>query len=244
MKTFRVALLVCFSLFCVALFYFSLSTFEKREVPKTTIKTIAQTGPLKEGLKTDYLAELLDLSLDHPQCLELSVVEKRLLESPMIKAVSASYLNPETLYIDYTLRSPKFLLIDLENRALDEEGALFPLTPHFTPKHLPEIYLGLKSLEGLKVSYDDEKKEIAQTLSQMLADTLLRIDLSHVEEPSLGKREIVVIVQSGEKKHFLRLPTHEFEAQLKRYLAMREKIQGQELIIDLRVPDLAYLTVI
>lgn len=235
-------LMVCFALLCITLFYFSLSYFEKREVPKTPIKVIAQTGPLKEGVKTDYLAELLDLSSDHPKCLEIEEVEIRLLKSPMIKEVSASYLNPETLYIDYTLRTPCFMLLDIENRALDEEGVAIPLIPHFTPKKLPELYLGLQKSEDLISAYNPKKRNIAQKLKKILSYDLVRIDLSHFEESSLGKQEIVVIVKPEDKSHYLRLPIKEFEKQLSRYLSLQEKIKDQELIIDLRVPDLAYLT--
>lgn len=242
MKYVRPLLMVCFALSCITLFYFSLSYFEKREVPKTPIKVIAQTGPLKEGLKTDYLAELLDLFSDHPKCLEIEEVEMRLLKSPMIREVSASYLNPETLYIDYTLRTPCFILLDIENRALDEEGVAIPLTPHFTPKKLPELYLGLQKPEELFRSYNPKKQYITQKLQKILSHDLVRVDLSHIEESSLGKQEIVVIVKPEGKCHYLRLPMKEFEKQLSRYLFLQEKIKDQELIIDLRVPDLAYLT--
>lgn len=244
MKYVRPILLVCFALVCISLFYFSLSYFEKREVPKTPIKVIAQTGPLKEGLKTDFLAELLDLSIDHPKCLEIAEVESILKKSPMIKQVSASYLNPETLYIDYTLRTPIFSLLDIDNIALDEEGIPFSLIPHFTPKNLPELYLGLKSLKELSLFYSENKKILTQKLKQLVGDHLIRIDLSHFEEPSLGKQEIIIIAKPGEKSHYLRLPIKKFEKQLAHYLSIQEKLQDQELIIDLRVPDLAYLTTI
>jgi hypothetical protein len=53
-----------------------------------------------------------------------------------------------------------------------------------------------------------------------------------------------VIVKPGEKRHYLRLPTQNYEKQLMRYLSLQKKIQDQELLIDLRIPDLAYLTAI
>lgn len=242
MKYVRPLFMVCFALSCITLFYFCLSYFEKREVPKTPIKVIAQTGPLKEGLKTDYLAELLDLSSDHPKCLEIEEVEKTLLKSPMIKTVSASYLNPETLYIDYTVRTPSFILLDIENRALDDEGIAIPLTPYFTPKKLPELYLGLQKPEEFTQVYSQKKRHLTHKLQQILSPDLVRVDLSHVEESSLGKEEIVVVVKPKDKYHYLRLPTKGFEKQLSHYLSLKEKIEEEELIIDLRLSDLAYLT--
>jgi cell division septal protein FtsQ len=237
-------IVVCFALFCITLFYFSLSYFERREALKIPIKVIAQTGPLKEGLKTDYLAELLDLSFDHPKCLEIKEVKQCLLKNPLIKTVSASYLNPETLYIDYTLRTPDLTLLDFENRALDQEGISIPIVPYFTPKNLPELYLGLKNLEELPLVYHPKKQEITQKLKKIFSQDLVRIDLSHFEENSLGKRELVVIVKPEEKRHYLRLPIQNYEKQLTRYLSLQKKIQDQELLIDLRIPDLAYLTAI
>ncbi len=244
MKYLRPILLVCFSLLCIGSFYFTLSYFENREPPKVPIKIIAQTGPLKEGLKTDYLAEVLDLSANQPKNLEVDEVEKILRESPLIKKVSASYLSPNTLYIDYTLRSPTFALIDLENLALDVEGYLFPLRPYFTPKKLPELYLGLKAIPPWNHPLDEKEVALANNLHTLLGREVKRIDLSHIEEKSLGKREIVVILEySGGIFHTLRLSPKRYEEEIKRYRAFSGKVQDQGLIIDLRVPKLAYITV-
>lgn len=243
MKYIRPLMLVFFALFCIGLFYFTLSYFEHRKPQKTPIRMIAQTGPIKEGLKTDCLAEILDLSVNNPKFLEVDEVERLIEKSPLIKKVSASYLNPETLYIDYTLRNPIFALIDFENIALDLEGHLFPLSPYFTPKKLPELYLGLK--EALSFNEPLKRRELilATHLYELFRGGIKRIDLSHIDEKSLGKREIVVILEYPEKvQHTLRLSTKRYKEELKHYQSVKEKIQDQGLIIDLRVPKLAYIT--
>ncbi|MCB1072564.1 MAG: hypothetical protein KDK96_05605 [Chlamydiia bacterium] len=243
MKYVRFVCLVFFALLCIGAFYYTLSHFEQRKPAKTPIKVIAQTGPIKEGLKTDYLAEILDLSIDNPQHLSVEEVEKVLEKSPLIKKVSASYLNSETLYIDYTLRNPVFALIDLENTALDLEGHLFPLNPYFTPKKLPELYLGLKEIISFEKSLSGKEMALATHLYHLLKEEIKRIDLSHINESSLGKREIVVILElPNGAKHILRLSTKRYQEELLDYQSLKTAVQEGDFIIDLRVPELAYVT--
>ncbi|QVL58252.1 MAG: hypothetical protein KFB93_04005 [Simkaniaceae bacterium] len=242
MKYIRPLMLVCFALLCIGSFYFTLSYFEQRKPLKTPIRIIAQTGPIKEGLKTDYLAEILDLSINDPKYLDVDEVEKIIGKSPLIKKVSASYLNSETLYIDYTLRNPTFALIDLENTALDFDGHLFPLSPYFTPKKLPELYLGLKEVVSFDEPLKGRKMILAIDLYNLLKEEIKRIDLSHLNEKSLGKREIVIILEYAENvTHTLRLSPKRYKEELDHYLDFKKNVQDQGLIIDLRVPDLAYI---
>ncbi|MDJ0651543.1 MAG: hypothetical protein QNJ27_00800 [Simkaniaceae bacterium] len=243
MKYIRFVVLVCFSLLCVGAFYYTLSYFEQRGPERIQIKVIAQTGPIKEGLKTDFLAELLDLSVDRPKYLSAEEVEEVLRKSPCIKNVSASYLNAETLYVDYTLRNPVFALIDFENTALDLEGHLFPLTPYFTPKKLPEFYLGLKEILPFEKPLQGKELALATELYHLLKSAIDRIDLSHINESSLGKREIVVVLRlSNDAKHILRLSTKRYKEELLNYQLLKSTVQEGDFIVDLRVPKLAYVT--
>lgn len=242
-QLFRGLILVFSALLCIGAFYYTLSYFEKREPVRTPIKVIAQTGPIKEGLKTDFLAEILGLSVDKPICLSLEEVEEVLEKNPLIKKVSASYLNPETLYIDYTLRKPVFALIDFENTALDLEGRLFPLNPYFTPKKLPELYLGLKEIIPFEKSLEGEELALARHLYHLLKGEINRIDLSHISESSLGKREIIVTLKlPNEAKHILRLSTKRYREELCDYRSLKRVVSEGNFVIDLRVPELAYLT--
>jgi len=229
MKLLKPILLVCFALFSTLGFYATLSYFERQKPPPSPIKAIAQTGPLKDALKTDYLAELLDLSVDHPRPITVEETEKILLESPCIKEVDVSLLNPETLFIDYTLRTPQFILGDVENLALDKHGVMFPLTPFYTPKRLPVLYLGEE--------YFEEKKGIATHLLELFGDEVTMIDVSKSFEKSLGKREIVIALGS----HLLRLTPKRYLEELAHYQKIRVKMGTDPLIIDLRVPSLAYI---
>ncbi len=230
MKLLKPILLVCFALFSTLGFYSALSYFERQKPPPSPIKAIAQTGPLKDALKTDYLAELLNLSIDYPRSITVEETEKILLESPCIKRVAVSLLNPETLYIDYTLRTPQFILGDVENLALDKHGTAFPLSPYYTPKRLPILYLG----EG----HFEEKKGIARHLLEVFGDEVKMIDVSSYLEQSLGKREIVISLGP----HLLRLTPKRYLKELAHYQKIRTKMGDDPLIIDLRIPSLAYIT--
>lgn len=105
--------------------------------PKYTIRTVVQTGPQREALKTEYLAELMGLSVDHPQSgllFDLAQAKKNLLCSPLISKAEVKLLQSNTLYVDYTVRQPVAWLLDYENVAVDKEGIPIPFFPFFSPK--------------------------------------------------------------------------------------------------------------
>jgi cell division septal protein FtsQ len=99
-----------------------------------------QTGPQKEILTTTYLAELINIAADPPTPIAYfnpQLAEKRLLASPVIKEAKVELIEPDTIYIDYTVRQPWALLRDFENTAIDEFGYPFPISPFSPPKNLP-----------------------------------------------------------------------------------------------------------
>lgn len=108
------------------------------------VETLAHKATSFPFLSTSLLAELLDLSVDHPVGLDSLAsheLEARLLALPLFKAVKIRKQRPHTLYVEYTLRRPLALLGDCANTAIDEEGVFFPYLPFYTPLHLPEVYL-------------------------------------------------------------------------------------------------------
>jgi POTRA domain, FtsQ-type len=184
---------------------------------KYRIVAIVQTTPNKESLKTTYLAELLDLSIDHPTNLyrfHSKEAKAKLLSSPIIKEATVKKILPGTVYVDYTLREPIAFLGDYTNVVVDAEGYVFPFKPFFTPKKLPEIYLGETLAEQVEGDSSEEKKwhweiplkgkkiELALSLLDFITTTccddvsyLCRIDVSHAYALSYGQRQIVVIME-------------------------------------------------
>lgn len=180
---------------------------------RNRITSIVQTGPQKERVTTEYLAELLALSVDRPISIhqfDPKKAEKRLLTSPLIKEAKVSLLKPSSVCVSYVVRKPVAWVSEYENIAVDSEGYLFPVYPFFTPKELPELVLGLFPFESVPENSDSlcgrwgkplkgKSMDIAFELLAATEDLpVRRIDLSHLCAPSLGTREIVLYLE--EKK--------------------------------------------
>lgn len=184
--------------------------------PAFAIRSMIQTGPQKEALKTEYLAELLGLSSDRPvsaKTFNLRSAEERLLHSPLISQGSVKLIPPNTLYVDYTVRQPIAWLEDYENVVVDREGYPFPFNPFFSPKNLPSIYLGLDSFGTSPADPDKPFAQWGISLSGKyfsLALNILnivtapevegqfcvkRIDVSNAYAESYGTREIVLMTE-------------------------------------------------
>lgn len=214
------------------------------------IKAIVQTGPLKEALKTAYLAELLGLSVDQPTLtseFDIKEGEAKLLASPVIKQAEIQIHEPGILHIDYITRQPVALLADYENIALDSEGYPFPVTPFFSPKNLPEIYLELDEEIRFNCPLRGEKKELAYELLELVGGPIVcdlfnvtRIDVSNAFERSYGRKEIVLKAEDSifssrldrEVRlvfpRLLRLSTNKYSQDLANYLKLREQILEKE----------------
>jgi hypothetical protein len=215
-----------------------------------TIKKIIQTGPEKGALPTVYLTELLELSVDEPKksfAFQEEEGKEKILSSPVISEAKVKKVKSDTIYIDYTLRQPVAFLADFVNTAMDSTGAVFPLTPFYTPKRLPEIYLGLETYTSL---VSGKKIELAMNLLKLIYDhfpdsytSLKWIDVSEAFSDSYGKREIVVIFQKEKGNHYLRLNPRNYGADLGSYLSLKEELWQEEVdrVIDLRISKLAYI---
>lgn len=227
---------------------------------RVPIKTIVQTGPQKEALKTTYLAEILGLSFDEPTLssqFDLKEAKTKLLSSPVIKEAEITFKEPGVLYVDYTVRQPVCFLHDFENVALDNEKVPFPVTPFFTPKRLPEIYLGLEEDILWNRPIKGEKITLAFELLHILKGPILcdlfnvkRIDVSLAFEKSYGRREIVLLTEDEcvfthkeREIHFiypriLRLSRKEYLQELSNYLKLREQLlQKEQIKLDLPLEE-------
>lgn len=225
--------------------------------PAHSVRAIVQTGPAKEALKTVYLAELLGLSIDRETNLyafDLKKGEEKLLASPLIAKAKIRKMPPHALYIEYEVRHPIARLGDYQNIAVDREGYLFPLSPFFSPKELPELYLGLPSFGAdedamgrkgglwqtpLKNRYLPLALEMLQFLEGSAwkeGMKVRRIDVSNAFAPSLGRREIVLCTEeelsifreAGVTRSvfpkILRLATKDYPQQLAHFFSLRKNM--------------------
>jgi len=222
------------------------------------IHSIIQTGPQKEALKTEYLAEILQISRDVPTSIIFfneEVAKERLLSSPLIAQADVKILKPTALYIDYTIRQPVAWVEDYENVVMDKAGYPFPFYPFLSPKNLPCIYFGLSGFgkrsmdpdkpvvrwkEAMTGTYVKLAFSLLQLIHEVGLSNVVRIDLSHAFASSCGKREIVLTVdniivrwQNGLEQqiifpHLLRLGTKNYKEQLMNYLNLKEELIEQE----------------
>ena len=222
------------------------------------IHSIIQTGPQKEALKTEYLAEILQISRDVPTSVVFfneEVAKQRLLSSPLINQADVKVLKPAALYIDYTIRQPVAWVEDYENVVMDKAGYPFPFYPFLSPKNLPYIYFGLSSFgkrstdsdkpvvrwkEAMTGAYVNLAFSLLQLIHELGLSHVVRIDLSQAFASSCGKREIVLTVdnvivqwQNGLEQqivfpHLLRLGTKNYKEQLINYLNLKEELIEQE----------------
>ncbi len=220
--------------------------YQRKHSPHYYLSRIVQTGPQKEMLSTTYLAELIRIAADPPTPIayfNTQLAEKRLLASPVIKEAAVKLIEPDTIYIDYTVRQPCAVLDDFENTAIDESGYPFPLSPFFSPKNFPQIYLG-----DTKIKWNqpilDKKLSLAFSLlkfSSKLPFTLKRIDVEKAFAETLGTRGVVLIIEDDGFLRTLRLNTKEYEQNLGNYLELRKELPQKPYTIDLRLSQLAFL---
>jgi hypothetical protein len=197
------------------------------------IVAIIQSTPLADALKTVYLAEILDLSLDRPINLyqfNTSEAVQILLRHPLIKSATIKKILPGTLYIDYQMRVPVAYVGDLSNTAIDEEGYLLPFRPFFTPKRLPTLYLGLekkecqwgnclKNLPSLTLAFGllEQFKELKEEKYN-----LKQVDVMQALADSYGQRQVILMVEecvqednsSAKRQIYLRLSSDHTEQDL------------------------------
>ena len=248
--------------------YFGKQSTGKKLREDSSISYIVQTGFQKEALHSDYLAELLGLSVDQPTPFASFDVqgaqEKLRKNAPVIQEANIKKIAPNMVYIDYTVRRPVALVGDFINAAVDREGYLFPLSPFFSPKNFPEFYLGkeesLEEMPSFQKPLQGRHFELALTLLSLLQQQekefdffIQRIDVSKASAPSLGKREIVVIIETHGVSHFLRLSVKpkQFTQEIANYFqlyptlieedASSKSAGKKQRVIDLRISQLAFI---
>lgn len=115
---------------------------ERLQDPAYLLTTIVQAP--REVLKSEFFEELFDLSVDHPtNCYAFDVgsaVRKLTALTAIRRYCESESVAPNTLYVEYILRTPVAYLGNYTNMLVDAEGVSFPAEPFFTPKRLPEFF--------------------------------------------------------------------------------------------------------
>lgn len=236
---------------CALVFHKSLVYYQDgkkgKHVP-ARIEYLVQSGsyPYQEPLRSDYIMEMLDLSIDNPlgfSSFQPKKATQVLASSPLLQEVQVKKIAPNMVYVDYTRRRPMVQVIDFVNIAADREGVLFPIHPFFSPKKLTEVYLGEKGRKTSPVSHwGDRIQGPYQKLAWEVCDFLWqegegiffvkRVDVSEAFAASLGRREIVVqierelLVESSSVVvvHLLRLDVKGFREGIEKYRQLQEHL--------------------
>lgn len=250
----------------IVLFYYQHFNELRKQDPQYHITAIMQNANGHEMLMTSYLAELVKLSVNKPTNLfafDAKEGEHRLLQSPLIKEAKIEKVKPGTLLIHYKPAIPIAYVMDVANAAMDSEGDIIPFKPFFTPKKLPELYLGLSEPMPWGKKPPENYVELAKRLLKELQPyetpyfRLRRLDVSKAFSSGYGERQIVVIFEEiyalkksdkmtlVAKPRILRLSHQEIKTQMKHYATLakyrRKHSQTNAAIFDLRIPNLAFV---
>lgn len=188
---------------------------------------LVQTGPQRNQLPTDYLIEVLALSVDEPTnlyLLNIAEAEKRLLATPFIKTAKVKKVQPNALSVDYTIRTPIARMLNQPGMGVGVDGMQFPLAPFYQERDLP------------LVDFQEENFDLLLEVLAAVPDALL-VDVSQAQSEQYGKREIVVRASDGV---YLRLHPSRIEAGLRNYEKLRTCDPDEITAVDLRLQQLAF----
>lgn len=209
------------------------------------VHTTSQTGYERIHLEANFFAEILDLSADKPTYLGQFDIEKakhKLLATHVIQNAHLKKMQPDILFIQYIARIPYVFLGDISNTAMDAAGHLFPVMPFYSPRQLPQLYLGLSEKEQTWGNViEKEQLQRVQTLIDLLGiENIEYLDLSQAASLAAGRREIVVKFKGG---CLLRLTPKNYVQQLANYSILKTTLlkQKRASIVDLRIPEVAYI---
>ncbi|MFZ0564638.1 MAG: hypothetical protein WAM28_00345 [Chlamydiales bacterium] len=224
--------------------FFCLYKYRAKE--EQTIRAIVQSTPNFNELNTVYLTELMGLSIDRPSLInqfDLKEAGRRLLASSIIKKAALKKIKPDLLYVEYAIRKPFFYSADWSHTAVDEEGVFFPFTPFYPPEYKTEIYLG--ALAPPIPWGSSMRKELLAIVKELFdlfqSRPIKQIDISQVEEESSGKRQIVIVLEIEGKMRILRLTPKNYAQELANYFILEATCPLKNVVVDLRIPEVAYI---
>ncbi|MCH9621618.1 MAG: hypothetical protein S4CHLAM20_10430 [Chlamydiia bacterium] len=238
-----------FGLSVIILLVGKMSTFKGK-----SIQTITQLSLQKEALSSLYLTEVLGLSFDKPTLREdfdLKNEQEKLLSSPIIEKASLNFIDDTHLQVTYKHFTPIALLGDFKNRGIDLKGRIFPIRPFLAPKAMTKVFLGISEIQDCHniTGYKEKTRwDFAACVLRKLIDLEIKgrvslIDVSKIEEMSLGKNELVIQVDYLKRKDILRLSKRNYLNEVSNYIILCDKLNDESgtLMIDFRFDSCAFI---
>ncbi len=223
---------------------------KRSQDPRYNIVALVQTTQGTNTLQNWQIAELLDLSCDNRQNLYMfdpKEASDKLMGHSCIQKANVRRQPPGIILVDYLLREPVAYLAEYSNVAVDKERYPFLHRPYFTPKILPELYIGANDLTFFSPLDSDEALlafRLLDSAKKILPYRIRRIDTQNAYKKNAGMREVIVIVDEGKKERILRMNPHGFDASLATFMELHSTFEGinpscESQIIDLRTPSIA-----
>ena len=231
-----------------AWWYHDYTLVRRQNSPQYTLKTLSSCSKTQDALSMEQIAGLIGLPEEEPVNLyriDLSEAKRGLESYPAMKSAKVMRLRPNGLFVEYELRVPYFILLDFENMAVDKEGYPFYLFPIYTPKKIPELYVGLQTI-AWNLPIESKEYRCAVDIVTYVEKTypkdmrLVRIDTHTMHAPSRGAQEIIVVFEKSNRRYFVRLDVREYKTGLKRFLPLAQGTSG-ERVVDLRYKGFALI---
>lgn len=235
-----------------------------------TIEAIVQSCSDASPLPTDYLAELLGLSIDQPVNLykfNTREAVSKLRASPLIKSPEIQKIIPGMIHVKYKLRKLIAYAGEYSNGGIDNEGLLIPVKPFYSRSNIPEYIFGESETPSWGFQFNQDKFLLARQVQEAIdrigigsQAAIRRIDVAKAFSKNFGQREIVVVIeefaagkQEGRDRSLLitlRLAKDNWLEQLASYHQIKQKIQKDfastyeasvSYIVDMRISQLAFM---
>lgn len=212
--------------------------FGEKKYEATILTTLIQKTPTVNALSPRFFSNYLGL---RPQGrniairkLDIQKINKKLKAFPIFKTIEAEFTKEGQLLVNYHLRNPHFSLKDYTNCGVDEEGFIIPLTSFYTPKKLPQIYLGLEELSFTKSHDTQIANQIIDFFRKNRLDqlTVSLIDLSKTNRMLKSHKEVIVIIEFLDKKHYLRIHPENVDKALARYISLFKEPSVKSIIFN------------
>ncbi len=222
----------------LAMLYTSHVLERQKNDPSFNIVSLDLQGAIDPAL----IAELLELSADHPVNIHhFNSAEgvHKLLSYPLFKTATIKKELPAQLKIDYTLRIPRAIASDWLCAAWDQEGILMPIDSCFDQMELPAVVLGdIGQVEWGKSGQCNRLMLAFEILNEFHPQYNLTVDVSRAEEPSFGRREVIVTLPGA----ILRLNPEDWRQEIANYLQIKQSGFLKKMsVIDLRISCLGFV---
>lgn len=251
------ALFACLALFVIGARFALYRSLQRRisSDPRFRICQLIEIPEEPISLRAGTIEELLGLKGGDHNLFAFDVARAQcaLLAHPLIESARLWRSPPCAITVHYRVRRPFAELTEWPELLLDKSGHLFPYRPHFTPKQLPRLTLGLPDqLHGANCPLSCQRGgrlagaraelglEILNFLNALLADENTRVaslDVSAAFDEDLGRRGVSLTLEDqlffdGKSlvcRRTLRLSADKWRAQLNRYRLLLLSLGAEEL---------------